>query len=383
MKRPTVTPKEVMEESATPKAVLACSTINLEIIRGNHPASRKGEPKGFGYAKEPHGPYCKEMAVGSLTWSNPPRALPPRFRAVPFVQSRFSHGTREVAAAAVRGKRVDTLAPVTARCKIGLVGLLRGGSRRSWVVPNVPSPRQAQNSERKFGKNVKDPIKRKWAKRWLCTVDRPSDRDHHFTGEGPFWGAVYSSVDRAPGALSEKASVRDRGCPGLSRMPPCCSASPVASGLVICLLFQPPSRAHLVDLAFSCLSCLCARTFASDCRVMNSNSGFGRGFSCREPVDQNGVLTHTHFFKVNPIIEKLTRASLIQSGRIGPLRAEMTALSFFTWCGLHLTSIVVEMHGEGEGETQIEDGDYARPEKRGLDRRGVCCHGAPGIAHLL
>ncbi|PKI58252.1 hypothetical protein CRG98_021334 [Punica granatum] len=32
----------------------------------------------------------------------------------------------------------------------------------------------------------------------------------------PFWGVVYLSVDRTPGALSEKASVRDWGCPGLS-----------------------------------------------------------------------------------------------------------------------------------------------------------------------
>ncbi|PKI78400.1 hypothetical protein CRG98_001221 [Punica granatum] len=31
--------------------------------------------------------------------------------------------------------------------------------------------------------------------------------------------------------------------------------------------------------------------FASNCRVMNSNPGFGRGFSCRKPVGRNGVLT--------------------------------------------------------------------------------------------
>ncbi|PKI45184.1 hypothetical protein CRG98_034421 [Punica granatum] len=60
---------------------------------------------------------------------------------------------RAVAAAAIRGKRVGTRALATARCKIGLVGLLRDGSRRSWVVPNVPSPRQARNSEKKLGKN--------------------------------------------------------------------------------------------------------------------------------------------------------------------------------------------------------------------------------------
>ncbi|OWM76917.1 hypothetical protein CDL15_Pgr012362 [Punica granatum] len=36
---------------------------------------------------------------------------------------------------------VGTLAPATARCEIGLVRLLRDRSRRSWVYPNVPSPR--------------------------------------------------------------------------------------------------------------------------------------------------------------------------------------------------------------------------------------------------
>ncbi|PKI68508.1 hypothetical protein CRG98_011104 [Punica granatum] len=64
-----------------------------------------------------------------------------------------------MAAAAVRGKRVGTRALATARCKIGLVVLLRDGSRRSWVVSNVPSPRQARD------------------------MDRLSDRDHLFTGE--------------------------------------------------------------------------------------------------------------------------------------------------------------------------------------------------------
>ncbi|OWM90846.1 hypothetical protein CDL15_Pgr028976 [Punica granatum] len=94
------------------------------------------------------------------------------------------YGTREVAAAAARENGVGTLAPTTAWCKIELVGLLRDGFRHSWVVPDVPSPRQARNSERKFGKNTKNPVKRKRVKRWLCTVDRPSDRDHLFTGEG-------------------------------------------------------------------------------------------------------------------------------------------------------------------------------------------------------
>ncbi|OWM78313.1 hypothetical protein CDL15_Pgr001034 [Punica granatum] len=59
-----------------------------------------------------------------------------------------------MAAAAVRGKRVGTRALATARCEIGLVGLLRDGSRQSWVVSNVPSPRQARNSESKSSNNV-------------------------------------------------------------------------------------------------------------------------------------------------------------------------------------------------------------------------------------
>ncbi|PKI52252.1 hypothetical protein CRG98_027350 [Punica granatum] len=47
---------------------------------------------------------------------------------------------------------VGTLAPTTARCEIGLLGILRDGSRRSWTVPNVPRPGQTRNSERKLGK---------------------------------------------------------------------------------------------------------------------------------------------------------------------------------------------------------------------------------------
>ncbi|PKI78551.1 hypothetical protein CRG98_001058 [Punica granatum] len=50
------------------------------------------------------------------------------------------------AAAAVSGKRLGTLAPTTARCE--------------------------------------EPGKREADERRLCTVDRPSDRDHLFTGEG-------------------------------------------------------------------------------------------------------------------------------------------------------------------------------------------------------
>ncbi|OWM77602.1 hypothetical protein CDL15_Pgr017000 [Punica granatum] len=79
---------------------------------------------------------------------------------------------------------VGTLAPTMARCKIGFVGLLRDKSRRSWIVPNVPNLEQARNSEKKLSKNQVDPIKKKRVERWLCTVDRPSDRDHLFTGEG-------------------------------------------------------------------------------------------------------------------------------------------------------------------------------------------------------
>ncbi|PKI57283.1 hypothetical protein CRG98_022322 [Punica granatum] len=60
-------------------------TIDLGVMCGNHAASRKGEPKGFGHTKEPRGPYCKGMAVGSLAWLNPLRALLPRFQIIPFV----------------------------------------------------------------------------------------------------------------------------------------------------------------------------------------------------------------------------------------------------------------------------------------------------------
>ncbi|OWM72548.1 hypothetical protein CDL15_Pgr005017 [Punica granatum] len=58
---------------------------------------------------------------------------------------------------------VGTLAPTTTRCKIGLLGLLRDGSRRSWTAPNVPRPGQTRNSERSLGKNYWDPIRgREW-----------------------------------------------------------------------------------------------------------------------------------------------------------------------------------------------------------------------------
>ncbi|OWM80211.1 hypothetical protein CDL15_Pgr012305 [Punica granatum] len=48
--------------------------------------------------------------------------------------------TRVWAAAAVTGKRLGTLAPITERCKVGLVGLLRGRSRWARKAPSVPNP---------------------------------------------------------------------------------------------------------------------------------------------------------------------------------------------------------------------------------------------------
>ncbi|PKI40908.1 hypothetical protein CRG98_038706 [Punica granatum] len=50
--------------------------------------------------------------------------------------------------------------------------------------PSVPSPEQTRKCEIKFGKSRVNPVKEKRVKRWLCTVDRPSDRDHLFTREG-------------------------------------------------------------------------------------------------------------------------------------------------------------------------------------------------------
>ncbi|OWM78291.1 hypothetical protein CDL15_Pgr028284 [Punica granatum] len=79
---------------------------------------------------------------------------------------------------------VGTLAPTTARCEVGLLGLLRDRSRRSWVVPSVPNPEQVRNGEIKLGKKKNDPLERNRRKRELCTVGRPSDRDHLVTREG-------------------------------------------------------------------------------------------------------------------------------------------------------------------------------------------------------
>ncbi|PKI52282.1 hypothetical protein CRG98_027324 [Punica granatum] len=62
----------------------------------------------------------------------------------------------------LRKNEVGTLAPVTARCKVRLVGLLRGGSRGLWADPNVPRPEQTRKCERKFGKNVRNPVREKW-----------------------------------------------------------------------------------------------------------------------------------------------------------------------------------------------------------------------------
>ncbi|PKI57002.1 hypothetical protein CRG98_022608 [Punica granatum] len=63
-----------------------------------------------------------------------------------------------MAAAATRKNGVGTLAPVTTRRKIGFVGLLRDGSRHSWIVPNMPNPKQTRNSEIKLGRNQVDPL---------------------------------------------------------------------------------------------------------------------------------------------------------------------------------------------------------------------------------
>ncbi|PKI55888.1 hypothetical protein CRG98_023704 [Punica granatum] len=39
-------------------------------------------------------------------------------------------------------------------------------------------------SEKKFGMDTKNPVREEIVRRCLCTVDRSSDRDHLFTGEG-------------------------------------------------------------------------------------------------------------------------------------------------------------------------------------------------------
>ncbi|OWM76790.1 hypothetical protein CDL15_Pgr028308 [Punica granatum] len=68
----------------------------------------------------------------------------------------------EGAAAAVSGKWLGTLAPGTAQREIGLVGLFRDRSRRPWADPNVPRPEQTRKCERKFGKNVRNPVREEW-----------------------------------------------------------------------------------------------------------------------------------------------------------------------------------------------------------------------------
>ncbi|PKI71903.1 hypothetical protein CRG98_007708 [Punica granatum] len=50
--------------------------------------------------------------------------------------------------------------------------------------PNVPRPEQTRKCEIKFGKSRVNPVKEGRVERRLCTVDRPSDRDHLFTGKG-------------------------------------------------------------------------------------------------------------------------------------------------------------------------------------------------------
>ncbi|PKI56473.1 hypothetical protein CRG98_023111 [Punica granatum] len=78
---------------------------------------------------------------------------------------------------------VATTTPTAARCKIGLLGLLRDEPRRSWTFPNVPRPGQTRNSERKLSKKLTGPGKKEEVERRLCTIEGLSDRDHLFTGE--------------------------------------------------------------------------------------------------------------------------------------------------------------------------------------------------------
>ncbi|PKI43773.1 hypothetical protein CRG98_035836 [Punica granatum] len=71
-------------------------------------------------------------------------------------------------------------------------------------------------------------VPRRFTGRHLLPLKRPSGNPVHFrkvvrslfhdpdspwVRVGPFWGAVHLLVDRAPGALSEKASVRYWGTP--------------------------------------------------------------------------------------------------------------------------------------------------------------------------
>ncbi|PKI68909.1 hypothetical protein CRG98_010702 [Punica granatum] len=75
--------KEVTADSATPLRVngrvlldpirvsVANFKIELGAMCGKHAASRKGEPKGFGQTKEPHGPYCKGDGRGFLGMAEP------------------------------------------------------------------------------------------------------------------------------------------------------------------------------------------------------------------------------------------------------------------------------------------------------------------------
>ncbi|PKI47269.1 hypothetical protein CRG98_032340 [Punica granatum] len=67
--------------------------------------------------------------------------------------------------------RVGTLAPTTARCEIGLLGLLRGRPRCSRTTPSVLRPEHTRNSEKKLGENQRNPIKGKgWnggCARWI------------------------------------------------------------------------------------------------------------------------------------------------------------------------------------------------------------------------
>ncbi|OWM77074.1 hypothetical protein CDL15_Pgr002598 [Punica granatum] len=65
-----------------------------------------------------------------------------------------------MAAAAVSGEWLGTRALGMARCRVELVGLLRGGSRRARVDPSVPRPEQTRKCETMFGKKRVRPGKR-------------------------------------------------------------------------------------------------------------------------------------------------------------------------------------------------------------------------------
>ncbi|PKI50074.1 hypothetical protein CRG98_029512 [Punica granatum] len=146
--------------------------MNLEITQGNHAASKKKSPRASGGPRNLTIPVAKGAAVGSLGPTEPSEAslswipsISRHARALYDVRDSKTWGTmnfgakehppgcerKRVGEAAMgvarlgwrlrvsnpRGKQpqqlgkkeVGTLAPGTARCEVGLVGLLRGRSR--------------------------------------------------------------------------------------------------------------------------------------------------------------------------------------------------------------------------------------------------------------